>query len=168
LETEAERAPMGKQDEPTHEKMICQNRKAYHEYHIDETLEAGLALTGTEVKSLRAGQGSITEAFAQIKNGEAWLQQFHIPPYEQGNRFNVDPVRPRRLLLHQRQIDKWAQAVSRKGCTLVPIRVYFTRGRAKVLIGLARGKKLYDKREALKEREQGRQMDRALRRRGGD
>ncbi len=157
---------MGKKTGQSQEKVVCQNRKAWHEYQFDETLEAGLELKGTEVKSLRQGQGSVAEAFAQIKGGEAWLQQFHIPPYEQGNRFNADPVRPRKLLLHRREIERLGISVSRKGYTLVPLRVYFTRGRVKVLIGLGRGKKAYDKREALKQRDQERQMDRALRHRG--
>ncbi|HOE96640.1 MAG TPA: SsrA-binding protein SmpB [Candidatus Sumerlaeota bacterium] len=144
-------------------KLVCQNRKARHEYHIEETWEAGLELRGTEVKSLRQGKGSLQEAYAQVKGGEAWLLQFHIPPYEQGNRFNVDPVRPRKLLLHRREIGKLAGAVSRQGYTLVPLRVYFRRGRAKVEIAVAKGKKLYDKREAMKERDTRRDLDRALR-----
>ncbi len=145
------------------EKMICQNRKASHLYEIEETFEAGLELKGTEVKSLRQGQGSIVEAFGQIKEGEAWIQGFNIPPYDHGNQFNVDPVRPRRLLLHKREIEKLFIAATRKGYTLVPLKVYFTRGRAKVLIGLGRGKKAYDKRDDLKERDMKRDMDRALR-----
>lgn len=157
-----------KSEEKTGEKLVCQNRKAYHEYFIDETLEAGLELKGTEVKSLRGGGGSIAEAYAQIKGGEAWLQQFHIPPYEFGNIHNVDPVRPRRMLLHRAQIDKIAEQVSRKGHTIVPLRVYFNKGRVKVLLGVARGKKAYDKRESIKERETGRQLDRAMRNRGRD
>ena len=156
---------MAKPKDPTGEKSVCQNRKARYLYHIEETLEAGLALRGTEVKSLRQGQGSLTEAFAQIKGGEVWIQQFHIQPYEQGNRFNSDPVRPRRLLLHRQEIDRLFAAVSRKGYTLVPLKVYFTRGRAKILIGLARGKKQIDKREDIKQRDEKRQMDRALRQR---
>lgn len=154
---------MPKKTEQTGEKLVCQNRKAWHEYFIDEQFEAGIELKGTEVKSLRQGGGSIAEAFAQIKGGEAWLQQFHIPPYEFGNRFNVDPVRTRRMLLHRKQIDKLSEAVSRKGYTLVPLKVYFTKGRAKVLLGLARGKKDYDKRESIKERDQTRQIHRAMR-----
>jgi SsrA-binding protein len=157
---------MAKKTEQSEGKVVCQNRKAHHEFLIEETIEAGLELKGTEVKSLRQGQGSIAEAYAQIKGGEAWLQQFHIPPYDHGNQFNVDPVRPRKLLLHHREIERIAISISRKGYTVVPLRVYFTRGRVKVLIGLARGKKLHDKREALKERDQERQIDRALRHRG--
>jgi SsrA-binding protein len=159
---------MAKKAEQTGEKMVCQNRKARHEYLIEETMEAGLELKGTEVKSLRQGQGSIAEAYAQIKGREVWLQQFHIPPYEHGNRFNVDPVRPRRMLLHRHEIERLAGAVSRKGYTLVPLQVYFTRGLVKIRLGLARGKKLMDKRQALKERDQKRQIDRAMRQRGGD
>src|SRR5436190_13571494 len=104
-------------------RILCQNRKARHEYHIDEVFEAGLVLTGTEIKSLRQGKGSLQEAYANLKGEEAWIFQFHIPPYEQGNRFNVDPVRPRKLLLHKREIGKLAGAVSRKGFTLVPLDV---------------------------------------------
>ena len=144
-------------------KRVCQNRKARHLYHIQDTIEAGLELKGTEVKSLRQGKGSIQEAFAQIKAGEAWLQQFHIPPYEQGNRFNQDPVRPRRMLMHRREIDRLGVATAQKGFTLVPLEVYFRNGRAKVLIGLARGKKAHDKREAIKARDQARDIDRAIR-----
>jgi SsrA-binding protein len=144
------------------EKFVCQNRKARYEYFIESTLEAGLELKGTEVKSLRQGKGSIVEAYAQIKRGEAWIMQFHINPYEQGNQFNVDPVRPRRMLLHRREIEKLSEAVSRKGYTLVPLRVYFARGHAKVQIGLAKGKRQYDKRETLKKQDQKREMDRQL------
>lgn len=159
---------MAKKSDDTSEKLVCQNRKAWHEYFMDETLEAGVELVGTEVKSLRGGGGSIAEAFAQIKGGEAWIQQFHIPPYEFGNINNVDPVRMRRLLLHRKEIDRLAEAVSRKGYTLVPLKVYFTKGRAKVLLGLARGKKAYDKRETLKERDTTRQLQRAMRSKGRD
>ena len=150
------------------ERTVCQNRKARHLYFIDETIEAGLALRGTEVKSLRAGHGSIQEAYARIKGGEAWLHQFNIPPYEYGNIHNVDPVRPRKLLMHRREIDRLGAAADRQGCTLVPLRVYFSHGRAKALIGVARGKKQADKRETLKQRDQQREMDRAMsvRRRG--
>jgi SsrA-binding protein len=146
------------------EKIVCTNRKARHEYHIEQVFEAGVELRGTEVKSLRQGKGSLQEAFARVKQGQAWLEQFHIPHYEQGNRFNVDPVRPRRLLLHRREIDRLDEAVSRKGAALVPLRVYFRGGYAKVEIALARGKKLYDKREDVKERDERREMERAMRR----
>ncbi len=154
---------MAKTEQPGREKLVCQNRKARHEYLIEDTLEAGLELVGTEVKSLRAGQGSIQEAFAQIKGGEAWLMQFHIPHYEQGNIHNTDPVRTRKMLLHRREIDRLSAAAAQKGYTLVPLEVYFRGGRAKVLLGLARGKKAHDKRAAIKERDVKREMDRALR-----
>ncbi len=155
---------MAQEKHPEREKLVCQNRKARHEYFIEHTLEAGLELKGTEVKSLRQGQGSIQESFAQIKGGEAWIVQFHIPPYEQANRFNQDPVRTRRLLMHRREIDKLGVAIEQKGHTLVPLEVYFRKGRVKVLIGVARGKKSFDKRSSLKERDMAREMDRALRR----
>ena len=147
------------------EKLVCQNRKARHEYFIDETVEAGLELRGTEVKSLREGKGSLQEAFVRIKQSEAWLEQFHIQPYEQGNRYNVDHDRRRRLLLHRKEIDRLEESTSRKGSTIVPLKVYFKRGYVKVLIGLARGKKAYDKREDMKQRDHKREMDRAMSRR---
>ena len=150
------------QTEKPKEKLVCQNRKARHDYFIEDTVEAGIELKGTEVKSLRQGKGSIAEAYAQIKRDEAWIMQFHIHPYEQGNRSNVDPVRPRKLLMHRREIDRMSEASDRKGFTLVPLRVYFNRGRAKVLIGLAHGKKKYDKRETLKQRDHQREIDRSL------
>ena len=145
------------------ERQVCQNRKARHEFFIEMTVEAGLVLSGTEVKSLRAGQGSIQESYVQVKGGEAWVEGFHIPPYEQGNINNLEPLRRRKLLLHGREIEKLAEAVARKGYTIVPLRVYFKSGRAKMEIGLARGKKAHDKRDTIKERDQQRDMDRALR-----
>jgi SsrA-binding protein len=148
---------------PAGEKVVCTNRKATHLYHIEETFEAGLMLVGTEVKSLRGGKGSIQESFAQVKNGEAWLHQFHIPHYEQGNIWNVDAVRTRKLLLHKKQVEKLAEATARKGYTLVPMKVYFKNGYAKVLLGLGLGKKLHDKREDLKKKDQQRDMQRAMR-----
>ena len=129
------------------------NRKAWHEYHIDDSFEVGIVLVGTEVKSLRAGKASIQEAFCKIENGEVWIYGMHIAPYEQGNRFNVDPLRPRKLLLHNAQIKKITRQLQEKGFTLVPLKLYFTRGFAKLNLGLARGKKLYDKREAIAERD---------------
>lgn len=144
-------------------KIVAQNRKARHEYHIDEVFEAGLVLTGTEVKSLRSGKGSIAEAYVHPVGGELWLSKCHIPPYEHGNIHNVDPVRERKLLLHKREIQKLIGAVSRKGYTIVPLQIYFRQGRAKIEIALARGKKLYDKREDIKRRDQQRDMDRAIR-----
>jgi SsrA-binding protein len=124
-----------------------------------------LVLTGTEVKSLRQGQGSLAEAYVQVKAGEAWILQFHVPPYEQGNIHNADPVRPRKLLLHRREIERLAVHVERQGYALVPLRVYFRDSRVKVEVGLARGKKAYDKRESLKQRDHAREMERARRQR---
>jgi len=129
------------------------NRKARHEYHIDETYEAGIVLTGTEVKSLRDGRASIQEAYCKVENGEVIIYGMHIAPYEQGNRFNVDPLRPRKLLLHKSEILRIARQLQEKGYTLIPLKVYFDRGFAKVQLGLARGKKLYDKREAIAQRD---------------
>ncbi|MDR7544526.1 MAG: SsrA-binding protein SmpB [Armatimonadota bacterium] len=149
------------------EKLIASNRRARHEYHIEESLEAGLVLTGTEVKALRSGRASLGDAYARIENGEAWLYHLHIPPYEAGNIFNHDPLRTRKLLLHRRQIERLAGKVSQRGYTLVPLRLYFSRGRAKVEIALARGKKLYDKREAIGEREADREAQRAVKRTTG-
>lgn len=147
--------------EPGERKIVCQNRKAHFLYHIDEKYEAGLVLKGTEVKSLRLGHGSLAESFALPSAGELYLHNFHIPPYEKGNIHNVDPTRPRKLLLHKREIEKLTGAVSRKGFTIVPIAVYFRKGKAKVEIGLGRGKKLHDKREDVKRRDQEREMRRA-------
>lgn len=145
------------------EKLVAQNRRARHDYQILETFEAGLVLKGVEVKSLRQGKASLAEAYASVEDGEVFLRQFHIPPYEQGNRWNQDPVRMRKLLLHKREIDKLWRAVQQKGLTLVPLKVYFTRGRAKVLIGIGRGKKHYDKRAAIADRDAQRELARARR-----
>ena len=145
------------------ERVVAQNRRARHDYFILDTFEAGLVLTGTEVKSLRAGKASLGEAYATVENGEAWVVQMHIPPYEQGNRWNPDPVRARKLLLHRREIEKLESAVAQKGQTVVPLKLYFSRGRAKLLIGIAKGKKVYDKRHAISERDSKREMDRARR-----
>ena len=129
------------------------NRKAWHEYHIGEMFEAGIVLVGTEVKSLRQGQGSLQEAYCKLEGGEIVLIGMHIPPYEQGNRFNVDPVRPRKLLLHKSEIHKIERQLAEKGYTLVPLKLYFDKGHAKLNIGLARGKKLWDKRDAIAQRD---------------
>ena len=145
------------------EKVVAQNRRARHDYFILETLEAGLVLKGTEVKSLRAGKASLGEAYATVENGEAWVLQLHIPPYEQGNRWNPDPVRSRKLLLHRAEIERLEKAVAQKGQTVVPLKLYFTRGRAKLLLGIAKGKKTYDKRHAIAERDSRREMERARR-----
>lgn len=147
------------------ERTVASNRKARHEFHIEETHEAGIVLTGTEVKVLRAGRASIQEAFARVEEGEVWLYHMHVPPYEAGNIFNHDPLRRRKLLLHRREVDRLRGRVEQKGYTLVPLRLYFRRGLAKVELALARGKRQYDKRAAIAEREADRRMERAVRRR---
>ncbi len=141
---------------------IARNKRARHDYEILETWEAGLVLTGTEVKSLRDGRAQVTDAYAVVKDGELWLLNAHIAPYAQGNIWNHDPLRTRKLLLHRKEIEKLIGAVERKGLTLVALELYFKGGRAKVRIGLARGKKAHDKRADLKEREDEREMQRAL------
>ena len=143
-------------------KLIANNKKVYHDYFIEETYEAGLVLHGTEVKSLRLGKCSIKESFLRIEDGEMYVYGMHISPYEKGNIFNKDPLRTRKLLLHKREILKLVGKVKEKGYTLVPIEVYFTDGRAKILIGLAKGKKLYDKREDLAKKDAKREMERAF------
>ena len=155
-------------DAATSEKLVAQNRRAYHDYEILETLEAGLVLTGTEVKSLRQGKASLAEAYATVENGEAFVRQLHIPPYEQGNRSNPDPVRTRKLLLHRAQIVKLKRATEQKGHTLVPLRLYFSKGMAKLLVGVGRGRKSFDKRERIAERDARREVDRARRGRERD
>jgi SsrA-binding protein len=155
---------MGDASEREPERVIVSNRRARHEYHIEESVEAGLVLTGTEVKSLRSGRASLSDAYARVDGGEVWLHHLHIPPYDAGNIFNHDPLRRRKLLLHQQQIRRLEGKASQKGYTLIPLRLYFSRGRAKVEIALARGKKLYDKREAIGEREAGREARRAIKR----
>ena len=148
-------------------KIIAQNRKARHEYFIDETMEAGIALTGTEVKALRAGRVSIGESYATEINGEMWWTGANIQEYEKGNRFNHPPVRNRKLLLKKREINKILGKLKTNGVTVIPLAVYFNeRGRAKLELGLARGKKQYDKREAIKQRDWDRRKSRVLR--GGD
>ncbi|AXY25176.1 SsrA-binding protein [Suicoccus acidiformans] len=146
----------------TKDKPLAQNRKARHDYEILETFEAGLALKGTEIKSVRKGKMNIQDGYVSFRNGEAWLKQVHISPYEQGNIFNHDPLRDRKLLLHKRQIIQLHNEVKQNRYTVVPLKVYLVRGRAKVLIGLARGKNRYDKRHALKEQQAKRDIDRAL------
>jgi SsrA-binding protein len=145
------------------EKVVAQNRRARHDYFILETIEAGLVLSGTEVKSLREGKASLAEAFATIENGEAWVRQMHIPPYLQGNRWNLDPVRARKLLVHRAEIEQLRKAVAQKGQTVIPLKLYFSKGRAKLLIGIAKGKKTHDKRQDIAERDAKREMDRARR-----
>ncbi|HVM18918.1 MAG TPA: SsrA-binding protein SmpB [Egibacteraceae bacterium] len=142
---------------------IAVNRRARFDYEIDETIEAGLVLVGTEVKSLRAGKASIAEAFATVRGGEAWLVQAHIPEYEFGNRANHDPTRHRKLLVHRRELDRMAKFTQEQGRTLVPMKLYWKRGRAKLLIGLGVGKAHHDKRQDLARKDADRQIQRALR-----
>lgn len=143
---------------------VARNPRATYDYHILETWETGIVLTGTEVKSLRNGKASIKEAYGMIRNGEVWLEGMHITPYEQGNRWNPAPVRSRKLLMHKREIERLIGGVEQKGLTLVPLELYFSRGRAKVALALARGKKAHDRREDLKRRIADREMARALKR----
>ncbi len=147
---------------PDNEKILATNRKAYHDYQIDETFEAGIALTGTEIKSVRAGSINLRDSYAQVKNGELWLMNAHIAPYEPASRQNVDPYRDRKLLMHRREIMRLFGRVQEKGLTLVPLKVYLKKNRAKVEIGLARGKKQYDKREAISKRDAAREIARAV------
>lgn len=141
---------------------LAQNKKARHDYQILETLEAGLVLTGTEIKSVRERRINLKDGFAQIHNGEAWLMNVHISEYTQGNRFNHDPLRARKLLLHKKEIQKLTGQTSEKGITIVPLKVYLKHGFAKVLLGIAKGKHNYDKRETIKKRDQEREIRRTL------
>ena len=145
--------------------VIARNRRARHDYHIEDVVEAGLVLTGTEVKSLRAGRASLTDGFAQISDGEMWLHGVHIPEYAQGTWTNHEPRRPRKLLLHRKEIDKLASEIAERGFTLVPLSLYFSGGRAKVELALARGKRTYDKRQDLAQLDAAREVERAHRRR---
>ena len=142
------------------QKMIANNTKAFHDYFIDETYEAGIALHGTEVKSMRMGKCSIKEAFIRIENGEIFVYGMHVSPYEKGNIFNKDPLRVKKLLMHKYEINKLAGKVAEKGYTLVPLQVYFKDGRVKTEVGLARGKKLYDKRQDIAKKDQRRETQR--------
>lgn len=144
---------------------ISVNRQAYHDYFVEETIEAGMALTGTEVKSIRAGHVNLRGAYARVKQGEVWIEGMHIAVYEQGTYMNHDPMRPRKLLLHRREIDRLVGKTQTKGLTLIPLRLYFSHNRAKIEIGLCRGKKLFDKREAIKKRESEREMARVIKQR---
>jgi SsrA-binding protein len=143
-------------------KVVARNRKARHEYEILDTFEAGMELKGPEVKSLRAGNVSFQDAFARVDGGQVWLHSLHISPYEQANRFNEDPVRTRRLLLNRNEIRQLVVKTEEKGLTLVPLEIYFTKGYAKLTLAIARGKKLHDKRETLKRRQQDREARRAV------
>src|SRR5438445_1326524 len=143
-------------------RQITSNRRARHEYHIEETFEAGMVLTGTEIKSIRGGKVHLQDAHARIENGEAWLYNMHVAPYEQGNRANVDPVRPRKLLLTRGELHRLLGKLQSSGLTLVPLSLYVRRGFAKLELALARGKKLYDKRQAIEDRDVRREADREL------
>ena len=142
---------------------IAENRKAYHDYHIEEKMEAGLELQGTEVKSLRQGRVNLSDSYAAVQNGELWLIGMHISPYEQGNVFNRDPMRPKKLLMHRSEINRLAGLVQRQGYALIPLEIYLKNGLMKVQLGLCKGKKLYDKREDNAKRDAERDMERALR-----
>lgn len=151
-----------KKSKKTPDNVLAQNRKARHDYTVLETVEAGIALTGTEIKSVRERRVNLQDGFAQIRNNEAWLMNVHISEYVQGNRFNHDPLRNRKLLLHKKEIRWLGQATMDKGVTLVPLRMYLKHGFAKVLIGVAQGKREFDKRETIKRREQDRQIARVM------
>ncbi|GMB01040.1 SsrA-binding protein SmpB [Pelosinus sp. IPA-1] len=144
-------------------KIVAENRKARHDYHIHESYETGMVLTGTEVKSLRAGKANLKDAYARIEKAELMLHNVHISPYDQGNRFNHEPLRTRKLLMHRSEIDKLIGKTQEKGYTLVPLKIYFTHGMAKLQLGLATGKKNYDKRQDAAERDAKREIDRAFR-----
>ena len=143
-------------------KIVCQNKKARHNYNIEDCFEAGLVLKGTEVKSLRNGKANLVDSYATIDGNEAWLNHFHIDPYTPATQFNHHPMRKRKLLLHKREINKLIGKTQEKGCTLVPLKIYFKNGKVKVDLGIAKAKKLYDKRAALKKQESIREIDRAV------
>jgi len=147
---------------PTGEKLIVDNRRARHEYHLGDRFEAGVVLAGTEVKSLRSGQATLQQAYADVRDGEAWLVGLHVPEYTEGNRANHDPDRDRKLLLHRKEIDRLLAGVREKGFTVVPTRLYFKSGRVKVELALARGKELRDKRRDIADRDARRQIEREL------
>ncbi|RMG02354.1 MAG: SsrA-binding protein SmpB [Nitrospirae bacterium] len=146
-------------------KIVTQNRKAYHDYHIEETLEAGIALLGTEVKSIREGRVNLKDSYVVIKDGEAFLLNCHISPYSHGNIMNHEPLRTRKLLLHKKEIEKLAAKAAEKGYTLIPLKIYFKGPYVKVEIGVARGKRLYERRDRIKEREARREIERAIKNR---
>ncbi|MBS4200247.1 SsrA-binding protein SmpB [Bacillus sp. FJAT-49732] len=146
-------------------KLVAQNKKAHHDYFIEDTYEAGIVLQGTEIKSIRAGKANIRDSFARIQNGELFLHNAHISPYEQGNRYNHDPLRTRKLLLHRKEINKLIGESKEQGYSIIPLKIYLKDGFAKILIGLGKGKKKYDKREDLKQKEAKRDIERAFRER---
>ena len=143
-------------------KILSQNRKARHDYFFEETYEAGIVLTGTEIKSVRAGGVNLRDSFAKVENGEVWVYNMHISPYEQGNRYNPDPLRPKKLLLNKKEIRKLIGFTQQDGLTLIPVEIYLVRGRAKMELAVARGKKLYDKRQDIAKRDAGRDMERSM------
>lgn len=146
-------------------KVVATNRKAYHDYEVEETHEAGVVLTGTEIKSIRAGSVNLRDSYAQVRNGEMWVMNIHIAPYEPASRQNVDPYRDRKLLMHRGEIMRLMGRVQEKGLTLVPLRMYLKQNHAKIEVGLVRGKKLYDKRQTIAKRESAREMERAVKER---
>lgn len=152
----------GVSERPERSYVVTVNRQAYHDYFVEDTFEAGIALTGTEVKSIRAGRVNLRGAYARVRNGEVWLDGMHIAVYEQGTYMNHEPLRERRLLLHRREIDRLVGRIQTKGLTLVPLKLYFKENRVKVELGLCRGKKLYDKRETIKQRETQRELARVV------
>ncbi|MFF5995221.1 SsrA-binding protein SmpB [Lysinibacillus sp. KU-BSD001] len=143
-------------------KVLAQNKKASHDYFIEETIEAGMVLTGTEIKSVRASKVQLKDSYVRVRNGEAWICNMHISPFDQGNRFNHEPLRDRKLLLHKKQIGELVGAVKRDGYTIVPLKMYIKDGYAKLLIGIAKGKKDYDKRDDMRKKEAKREMERAF------
>jgi SsrA-binding protein len=149
--------------DPNERQLVARNPRATHDYHILDSWETGIVLSGTEVKSLRQGKASIKEAFGLVRGGEVWLEGMHVTPYEQGNRYNHEPVRSRKLLLHRREIERLVGATEQKGLALVPLELYFRKGRAKVMLALGKGKKVHDRREDIKRREADREVARALR-----
>jgi SsrA-binding protein len=144
-------------------KVVAQNKKARHDYHVEETFEAGIVLQGTEIKSIRAGRANLKDSFARVQNGELFLHNMHVSTYEQGNRYNHDPLRTRKLLLHRKEINKLLGATKEQGYSIVPLKMYLKNGFAKLLIGLAKGKKHYDKRDDLKKKDANREIERAFR-----
>ena len=150
------------------EKLICQNKKAWHNYFIEDKYQAGISLLGTEVKSLREGKANLGDSYGKIKDGEIFLVDAHISPYTHGNRFNSDPLRTRKLLLHKKEIRRLIGKIQEKGFTLIPLRLYFSKGKAKVEMGLAKGKKLFDKRETIKRKTMERDMERGRKGFDGD
>ncbi len=153
---------MARQSEGEEVKQVATNRKAYHDYFLEDTYEAGIVLTGTEIKSVRAARVNLRDGFVQLRNGEAWLVNVHISPYDFGNRENHEPRRERKLLLHRQEIRKLQGKVAERGWTIVPLRMYLKNGRAKVEIALVRGKRLYDKKDAIAERDANRDLRRAI------